>query len=133
MKNKRIFLPVLMMILFLLIIRFFFYNIESDNRLSITKSNCEFLQKNILLYKKYYNKFPDTLQNLITDTYIFNGQPNYFIDEIPPEITVSDFSTNVQVNGAIKKNGTGWLYNNKTGEIKINNFNYNKGEKKFYF
>jgi hypothetical protein len=92
-----------------------------EKKVELTLQNKNFLIEKITLYKSIYNQYPESLNNLITDTYTNNGIETFFIGDVPAEFLTSKYSNKVQIGGKIQKCGNGWWYDNENGKISINN------------
>ncbi|HOK40284.1 MAG TPA: hypothetical protein PLD27_04520 [bacterium] len=117
----QLFKIFLFFIFFIFIILAFFSFVDADKKLKLTEKNYLINLEHIKKYKAIKGKFPDTLENLISDTYIENGQTIYFTDNILPEYLSGKFSNKVKIGFEPDVNGNGWLYDKNTGNLKINN------------
>ena len=92
---------------------------DSEAKVTATKSNLNALRTSVTLFRAKKGRYPESLNELVEQTYLDKGVKKRFLDKIPPE-SISDppnNTTEVQISTETLSNDGGWTYLKDTAEV----------------
>ena len=101
-----------------------FFSFQARTRVLTTKANLALIRERIDLFKQHNGRFPNTLQELLEETYPARYQiRNPYLTEIPPEKISTNGGLQYLVNtlsaDGIRNRG-GWIYQADLGDVRVN-------------
>ena len=100
-----------------------FIGFDAEARVAATRSNLDALRSRVTLYRAKEGRYPASLEDLVSHTYIDAGVKRVYLKEIPVEL-MSGKQGNNQVFSRTSDesltNEGGWVYVTDTAEVRIN-------------
>ncbi|MBI4431425.1 MAG: prepilin-type N-terminal cleavage/methylation domain-containing protein [Candidatus Omnitrophica bacterium] len=90
-----------------------FIGFDSEARIAATKSNLDMLRSRITLFRAKEGRYPESLEELVTETYNDVGIEKEYLEELPAEL-ISDKKGNntyddLPLSDPVPNDG-GWVY-----------------------
>ena len=92
---------------------------DSEAKIAATKSNLNSMRTTVTLFRAKKGRYPDSLNELVEQTYLDKGVKKKFLPKIPEE-TISEEpnnTTEVQLSTETLSNNGGWTYLKDTAEV----------------
>ena len=90
-----------------------FIGFDSEARIAATKSNLDMLRSRVTLFRAKEGRYPETLDDLVTETYSDAGIEREYLEELPPELISNKKGNNAyddQPSNEPLPNDGGWVY-----------------------
>lgn len=100
-----------------------FIGFDKEAKIAATKSNLDTLRSRITLFRAKQGKYPVSLGELITATYMDVGVKKLYLNKIPPEMVSSKSGSNthtVQYSTDPLSGRGGWVYFTDRAEVVVN-------------
>ncbi len=100
-----------------------FIGFDTEARVAATKSNLDTLRTRITLYRAKEGVYPNSIEELVTKTYLDAGVQKSYLQKIPTELVSTKKGSNevrVQKSDEPLTGEGGWVYRTDTSEVIIN-------------
>ena len=99
-----------------------FIGFDTEARVATTKSNLDMLRSRLTLFRAKEGKYPASLGDLLTETYVDAGVEKEYLEKIPPELISGKKGDNTyteQLSTEPLPNDGGWVYVTDKAKILI--------------
>ena len=100
-----------------------FIGFDAEARVATTQTNLNTLRTRVTLFRAKENRYPETLEELLTTTYSDMGVERPYLDQVPSEM-ISSTSGNYNVENVKSSEGLtgsgGWVYLQDKAKVVVN-------------
>ena len=99
-----------------------FIGFDVEARIAATKSNLDMLRSRITMFRAKEGHYPESLEDLVTETYTDAGIEREYLEKIPPELISSKKGNNTyndQPANEPMPNDGGWVYITDKAKVMI--------------